>query len=131
AIDTLQQQDEVEGLLQLDDDRRLVAAAGDQVAAADLRLHGIALAFQESLHRLIEVFFAGDGHARESTRRAGVDASLQRSHGTDSSASTGRWSEAACASPTARLRASMPAGRQQMRSSAKRGRRAGKLACRV
>src|SRR3546814_18263115 len=63
AVDALQQEREVEGLLQLDDDRRLVAAAGDQVAAAALRLPGIALAFQAGLPRFIELFFAGVGHA--------------------------------------------------------------------
>src|SRR3546814_12658472 len=55
AVDALQQEREVEGLLQLDDDRRLLAAPGDQAAAADLRLHAIALACQDGLHRFIEI----------------------------------------------------------------------------
>src|SRR3546814_5246390 len=40
AIDALQQQGEAEAAFQLDDDRWLIAPAGDQIAAAHLRFHG-------------------------------------------------------------------------------------------
>src|SRR3546814_6770474 len=74
AIDALQQQGEAEAAFQLDDDRWLIAPAGDQIAAAHLRFHGIALALEEGFHGVIELFFADDGHAGESSRVRGVDA---------------------------------------------------------
>ena len=59
----LEHQRQREPGLQLDDDRRLVAANGHQVAAVHLALHGIALRFQESLDRRVEIGFT---HGMES-----------------------------------------------------------------
>src|SRR5262249_37975912 len=49
AIDALEHEREIEGELQLDDDRRLNAARRDDVAAADLALDVVPLGRQEPL----------------------------------------------------------------------------------
>jgi hypothetical protein len=53
-IDALQHEGQVEAELELDDDRRLVAAPGNEVAAPDLALHFVALPFEERFYRPIE-----------------------------------------------------------------------------
>ncbi len=53
-VDALQYQRQVEAQLELHDDRRLVAAPGDEVAASDLAFDLIALALEELLYRRIE-----------------------------------------------------------------------------
>ena len=53
-VDALQYQRQVEAQFELDDDRRLVAAPGDEVAASDLALDLVALPFEELLYRRIE-----------------------------------------------------------------------------
>ena len=53
-VDALQHQWQVEAQFELDHDRRLVAAPGDEVAASDLALDLVALTFEELLYRRIE-----------------------------------------------------------------------------
>ena len=57
-VDALQHQPQGEAQFQLDDDRRLVAAAGDEVAAIDLALDHKAAALEEPFDRPIKRRFA-------------------------------------------------------------------------
>jgi hypothetical protein len=51
TVHALEQRGQVEAALQLDDDGRLAASRADHVAAADLALDVVPLAFEEGLDR--------------------------------------------------------------------------------
>ena len=55
SIDPLQHQPETEGTLQFDNHRRLPAAHADHVAASHLAFYAVTLAFEQRLHRRIEI----------------------------------------------------------------------------
>ena len=62
-IDALEDQRQREARLHLDDQRRFSGALRDDVTAAHLGLHLVALALQEGLQRGIEIFFAPESHS--------------------------------------------------------------------
>ena len=56
-VDSLQQEGERELLLELDDNRTLVATHGHDVARPNLTFHLIALGFEEPLDRTVQIGF--------------------------------------------------------------------------
>ena len=71
-VDPLQYQRQAEPQLELDDDRRLVAAPGDEVATFDLALDLVASPFEERLYRNIECGFARPRACRDCGAGSGL-----------------------------------------------------------
>ena len=70
-VDPLQHQRERKAKLQLDDDDRLGAAPGDEVATLHFALHLVAAAFEKALDRPIERGF-GDRSCRKATHHRSI-----------------------------------------------------------
>ena len=70
-VDALEHERQREAQLQLDDDRRLIAASRHQVTAAHLGLDLVSLVLQEGLHRCVQVFLALEAHTGESIEATG------------------------------------------------------------